>query len=510
MIENLQLGLETALSAQNLLWCFVGVLAGTVIGMLPGLGSATGVAILLPVTLSMEPVTALIMLAGIYYGSQYGASTSSILLATPGDSSSVVLTLDGYRMARRGRAGAALAIAAIASFVASILTLVALLVVAQPIADIALRFGPPEMLAIIILGLSTIVTFAGQNVLRGIMMAAVGLLASMVGIAAGFPVARFTFGSVNLLGGLEFVAVMIGLFAVAEVVHQIHRGGEKPIRAGFRDLVLNRTELGRTFAPALRGSGLGFGLGVLPGAGATLASFMSYGLEGQVGRHRKELGSGAVEGVAGPEAANNAAANASFIPTLTLGVPGSGTTAILLGAFVIFGLQPGPLLFEQHPDLVWGLLVSFFVGNLILLVLNLPLAPVFAQVLRVPYSYLYPLILLLGFVGAYAIGNNTFALWVVLVAGVVGYFMKRFDFPAAPFVLGLVLGPLMERALDQTSSMGRGDLTILVDRPLSATILGAAVLAFVLPPVLREIRSRRRRTAARAEEAVDADGGAHV
>lgn len=498
MIDNLMLGLETAVSPENLLWCAIGVVLGTVIGLMPGLGSATGVAILLPVTLTMEPVTALIMLAGIYYGSQYGASTSSILISTPGDSSSVVLTLDGYQMARKGRAGAALAISAIASFIAAIISLIVMLAIAAPIASWALNFGPPETLAIILLGMATIVTFAGENMLRGIIMAAVGLLLSMIGIASGFTTARFTFGSVELLSGLEFVAVMIGIFALGEVLHQIQRGGEKPIRAGFRDLLLKKDEAKRIPGPALRGTFLGTALGVLPGAGATLASFMSYGLEGRVGKHRKELGTGTVEGVAAPEASNNAAANASFIPTLALGIPGSGTTAILLGAFVIFGLQPGPMLFEQQPDLVWGLLVSFFFGNLLLLVLNLPLAPVFAQVLRVPYSYLYPIIIVLSLVGAYAVGNSLFAVWVVFFAGVLGFFMKKYDFPAAPLVLGLVLGPMLERTLVQTSSMGHGNLLIVFERPLSAFFMVVAILAFVVPPLWTTIQGRRQK--ARAEK----------
>lgn len=499
MIDNLMLGLETAVSPENLLWCAVGVVLGTLIGLMPGLGSATGVAILLPVTLTMEPVTALIMLAGIYYGSQYGASTSSILISTPGDSSSVVLTLDGYQMARNGRAGAALAISAISSFIAAIISLMVLLALAAPVASMALSFGPPETLAIILLGMATIVTFAGENMLRGIIMAAVGLLLSMVGIASGFTTARFTFDSMNLLSGLEFVAVMIGIFALGEVLHQIHRGGETPIRAGFRDLLLKKDEAKRIVAPALRGTVLGTALGVLPGAGATLASFMSYGLEGRVGKHRKKLGTGTVEGVAAPEASNNAAANASFIPTLALGIPGSGTTAILLGAFVIFGLQPGPMLFEQQPALVWGLLVSFFFGNLLLLMLNLPLAPVFAQVLRIPYSYLYPIILVLSMVGAYAVGNNMFAVWVVFFAGVMGYFMKRYDFPAAPLVLGLVLGPMLERTLVQTSSLGHGNLLIVFERPLSAFFMVIAILAFIGPPILTTVKGRRER--ARQEKA---------
>ncbi|WP_026819829.1 tripartite tricarboxylate transporter permease [Arthrobacter castelli] len=492
MLENLQIGIETAITPHNLLWCFAGVLLGTIIGMLPGLGSATGVAILLPLTLGMEPVTALIMLAGIYYGSQYGASISSILISTPGDSSSVVLTLDGYQMARNGRAGAALAISAISSFVAAVVSLIGLMALAAPVADFALRFGPPENLAIILLGLATIVSFAGENMLRGIIMAAAGLLISMVGVASGFATARFTFGSVNLLSGLGFIAILIGVFAIGEVLHQIHRGGEKPIKATFRDLLITKSELRRSVAPALRGTGLGFGLGTLPGAGATLASFMSYGVERSFGKFKKQVGKGAVEGVAAPEASNNAAANASFIPTLALGIPGSGTTAILLGAFVIFGIQPGPLLFEQQPELVWGLLVSFFVGNLILLVLNLPLAPVFAQILRVPYSYLYPIILLMSLVGAFAIGNTSFALWVVFGAGILGYFMKRFDFPAAPMVLGLVLGPLLEKYLVQTSALGQGNLLILFHGPISATFTIAAIVAFVGPPVAGLIRRRVR------------------
>lgn len=498
MIENLQLGFETALTTQNLLWCFIGVLLGTVIGLLPGLGSATGVAILLPVTLAFEPVTALIMLAGIYYGSQYGASTASILISTPGDSSSVVLTLDGYQMARNGRAGAALALSAIASFIAATLSLIGLIALAGPIAAIALNFGPRENLAVMLLGLATIVSFAGANVLRGITMAAAGILVSLVGVAPGFSTARFTFGSVNLLSGLDFIAVMIGVFAVGEVLYQIRRGGEKPIRASFRDLIVSKEELTRSMAPALRGSGLGFTVGVLPGAGATLASFLAYGVEKQVSKFRHMMGKGAPEGVAAPEAANNAATNASFIPTLALGIPGSGTTAVLLGAFVIFGLQPGPLLFEQEPALVWGLLVSFFIGNLILLVLNLPLAPVFAQLLRIPYQYLYPFVLLMSFIGAFALGNNTFAMTVVFAAGILGYFMKRYDFPAAPFVLGMVLGPLVEKSLVQTSALGDGNLLIVFQSPLSAVLMGAAALAFAYPLVGAMIRGARNRKRAAA------------
>ncbi|HYH30591.1 MAG TPA: tripartite tricarboxylate transporter permease [Pseudonocardia sp.] len=494
MIDNLLLGFETALSVENVLWCFLGVLLGTVIGVLPGLGSTTGVAILLPLTLGLEPVSALIMLAGIYYGAQYGGTITSVLISTPGEAATVVTTIDGYQMARRGRAGAALSISAIGSFVAAIISLALLMALAPPFAEFALRFGPPEMLAVMVLGLATIVSFSGENRVLGSTMAVLGLVIAMVGVDTGSGVARYTFGSVDLLSGIPFVEVMIGLFAVGEVLHQIREGAAAPIRARFRELLIGRSDLKRSGGAILRGSGLGFLFGCLPGAGSTLASFMAYGIERRVSKRKDEFGQGAIEGVAAPESANNAAANANFVPTLTLGVPGGATTAVLLGAFTIYGIQPGPLLFDQQPELVWGLLASFFIGNLILLVLNLPLAPVFAQLLRVPYGYLYPLILFTSVLGAYAISNNTFSVWVVLVFGLIGYAMKRLDFPTAPLVLGLVLGPLFEKALVQTSAIGDGNLMIVFSRPLCVTVLALAVLLLAGPAVVSRLRGRRNRT----------------
>ncbi|TWF74662.1 putative tricarboxylic transport membrane protein [Pseudonocardia hierapolitana] len=493
MLDNLLLGFETALTVENLLWCFVGVLLGTVIGVLPGLGSTTGVAILLPLTLGLEPVSALIMLAGIYYGAQYGGTITSVLISTPGEAATVVTTIDGYQMARRGRAGAALSISAIGSFVAAIISLALLMALAPPFADFALRFGPPEMLAVMVLGLATIVSFSGEDRVLGATMAVLGLVIAMVGVDTGSGVARYTFGSVDLLSGIPFVEVMIGLFAVGEVLHQIREGAAAPIRARFRELLISRDDLRRSGGSILRGSGLGFLFGCLPGAGSTLASFMAYGIEKRVSKHKDEFGHGAIEGVAAPESANNAAANANFVPTLTLGVPGGATTAVLLGAFTIYGIQPGPLLFEQQPELVWGLLASFFIGNLILLVLNLPLAPVFAQLLRVPYGYLYPLILFTSLLGAYAISNNTFSVWVVLVFGLIGYAMKRLGFPTAPLVLGLVLGPLFEKALVQTSSIGDGNLLIVFTRPICIVVLALAVLLLAGPALVARIRSSRSR-----------------
>jgi putative tricarboxylic transport membrane protein len=492
MIDNLLLGFETALTPENLFWCFIGVFMGTVIGVLPGLGSTTGVAVLLPLTMSFEPVTALIMLAGIYYGSQYGGTITSVLISTPGEASSVVTTLDGYQMARQGRAGAALSIAAIGSFVAAIISLFLLILLAPPFAHFALRFGPPEMLAVMVLGLATIISFAGDNRVIGLLMALVGLLIACVGVDTGSGTSRFTFDSIYLLSGIPFVEVMIGLFAVGEVLNQIHIGAAKPIKAGFKELMITKADIMRSRGAILRGSFLGFGFGVLPGAGSTLASFMAYGIEKNVSKNKHEFGKGAIEGVAAPESANNAAANANFVPTLTLGIPGGATTAVLLGAFLVNGIQPGPLLFDEQPTLVWGLIASFFIGNVILLALNLPLAPVFAQILRVPYGYMYPLILLTSFVGAFSIQNNMFSVWVVLIFGIVGYVMKRLDLPMAPLVLGLVLGPLFEKALVQTSAIGDGSLGILLDRPIAIVVLGLALLQVAAPTVFsRLLRGRR-------------------
>lgn len=492
MLDNLLLGFETAISPENLLWCAIGVTLGTIIGMLPGLGASTGVAILIPLTLTMEPVTALIMLAGIYYGCQYGGTISSVLISTPGDASAVATTLDGYAMARKGRAGAALAIAAIGSFIAAIFSLIMLMLIAQPLAGIALKFGPAENLAIMVLALVTIISFSGDQMGKGVAMAGLGVLISTVGVASGFSDARFTFGQINLLSGVPFVEVMIGLFAVGEVLNQIHSGGEKPIRAGFKEMMITKNDLKRAKGAIGRGSVIGFFLGCLPGAGSTLASFIAYGVEKSVSPHRKEFGKGAIEGVAAPESANNAAANANFVPTLALGIPGGATTAVLLGAFVMYGLQPGPLLFDTQPALVWGLLVSFFFGNLILLILNLPLAPLFAQILRIPYYYLYPIILLCSLIGAFAIGNNTYSMWVVLVFGVLGYFLKRYDYPVAPLVLGVVLGPLIEKAVVQTSHAGDGSFAILFESPIAVGILIAAVALGVGPVIGRKIAANRR------------------
>jgi putative tricarboxylic transport membrane protein len=495
MIDNIMIGLEAALSLENLIWCFIGVLLGTIIGLLPGLGSATGVAILLPLTLTLDPLTALIMLAGIYHGSQYGATITAILIATPGEASSVVSTLDGYQMARNGKAGQALAISAISAFAASVVTVFLLFTLAQFFAGLALGFGPVELMAIMILGLATISMFSAGNLLLGMAVCTAGVLVGTVGIDIGTGVARYTFGSVDLMSGVPFVEVMIGLFALGELLNQLDKGQPKPIRSRFRDLMLSKEEIKRSGFPTLRGMVIGFLVGILPGAGSTLASFMAYGTEKKFSKHRREMGKGAIEGVASPDAATSAAANGAFIPTLALGVPGGATTAVLLGAFLLYGITPGPLLFEEEPVLVWGLLVSFLIGHFMLLVLNLPMAPVFAQLLRLRYGYLYPLIIFTAFIGAFAVSNNSFSLWVVLFFGVVGYFMKRLNIPIAPFVLGLVIGPLLEKALVQTSALGQGDvLGAVLDSSVATTLIIASILLIAVPPLVSKLRGRSAST----------------
>jgi putative tricarboxylic transport membrane protein len=495
LLDQILGGFQTAITPVNLIYCFVGVLLGTVIGLLPGLGSATGVAILLPLTLALEPVTALIMLAGIYYGTQYGATISSVLISTPGDSATVVTTIDGYQMARKGRAGPALAIAAIASFLAGTISIVLLMTLAPLFARFALNFGPPETVALMTLGFAGVIGFTGSSQAKGLAMAAFGLAIATIGMDMQTGVSRFTFGSVQLLGGIGFLEVIIGLFAVSEVMSQVRGGGSEPIRTRIREMLLTWEDWRRSRMAIVRGGFLGFFMGVLPGAGATLASFFSYDVERRFSKHKEEFGEGAIEGVAGPEAANNAAVNGAFVPTLTLGIPGSGTTAVLLGAFLLFGVQPGPLLLEEQPDLVWGLMASFYIGNLILLVLNLPLAPAFASILRLHYGILYPLILFLAFIGAYAIENRLWGVWLAFAFGVMGYFMKRYDYPAAPLILGLILGVLLEEALIQTSSISGGDFTIFLDRPIALVMFALAALLVLGPSIARGVRRLNQRGA---------------
>jgi putative tricarboxylic transport membrane protein len=451
-------GFASALTPLNLLYCAIGVTLGTIIGLLPGLGSSTGVALLLPLTLGLSPLTAMILLAGIYYGAQYGGTISSVLVATPGEASSVATVFDGYKMARAGRGGAALAIAAIGSFLAGTISIIFLMVLLVPLADLALKFGPPETFALMLFGIISVVGLSGANVAKGFAMAAAGLVISTVGIDAMTGTARFTFGIAPLLDGIDFLYVVIGLFAVNEVLKAVGTGQPEPIRARFRDLVVTREDLRRSWMPILRGGLIGFFMGLMPGSGATLSSFFAYDVERRMAAKRGiTLGTGQIEGVAGPESANNASVNGSFIPTLALGIPGSATTAILLGGFLLFGIQPGPLLIKEQPNLVWGLIASFYVGNVLLLILNLPMAPLFASLLRFRYCFLYPGILVVSVLGAYSLQSELFGVWVVILSAALGlgltgsrvlsYVAGLGLVIALVFVLGLLVGSNLERGL---------------------------------------------------------------
>jgi putative tricarboxylic transport membrane protein len=495
VLANLGHGFVVALQPLNLFWCFAGVFLGTVVGVMPGLGPAATIAMLLPLTFKMPPTSALIMLAGIYYGAKYGGSTTAILLNVPGESASVVTCLDGYQMARKGRAGAALGIAAIASFIAGTVGVVALMLVAPPLAKFGLAFSSPEYFALMVLGLAMVVLLAGESLVKALLAMLVGLWIAGMGIDLFSDASRFTFGNSEMLDGVDFVIVAIGVFALSEVFANMERreeGTMLPVPKGLRNLLPTLEELKACRFAFLNGSVVGFIIGVLPGAGSTIASFISYGLEKAVSKHPEKFGTGVPEGVAAPEGANNSETGGALVPLLTLGIPGSGTTAILLAAFVLWGLKPGPLMIQDNPELFWGLVASMYVGNVMLLVLNLPLIPLFAQILKLPSYLLYPIILGISLVGVYTVSSSLFDCYMLAAFGLLGYLMRRLDYPSAPLILGLVLGDSMERALRQSLMMSQGDLGILVSRPISATMLFLAVLLLIMP-LFRKVNSWRVR-----------------
>jgi putative tricarboxylic transport membrane protein len=484
ILSGLMNGFAVALQPANLLWCFVGVVLGTVVGILPGLGPPATIAMLLPLTFLMNPGAAIIMLAGIYYGAKYGGSTTSILLNVPGESASVVTCLDGFEMARKGRAGAALGIAAIASFIAGTVGVVGLMLVAPPLAKVALAFSAPEYFGLMALGLAMVVLLAGRSLVKALLAMLVGLWIAGIGTDPFSTTSRFTFGQLELLSGVDFVVVAIGVFAIGEVLATM-QGGDKvqalPVPKGLRNLLPTLQDLKDCRFAFVNGSVLGFLIGVLPGAGSTIASFISYGVEKAVSRRREEFGKGVVEGVAAPEGANNSETGGALVPLLTLGIPGSGTTAVLLAALVLWGFRPGPLFISENQALFWGLVASMYIGNVMLLVLNLPLVPLFAQVLRTPAFVLYPLILGISLVGVYSVSGSLFDLALLVAFGLLGYLMRKLDYPAAPLILGLVLGGAMERALRQSLMMSQGDLSILATRPISAAMLSLALLILLIP-----------------------------
>ncbi len=500
MLEGLSQGFAIALAPHNLLVAFIGVLVGQVVGALPGIGPSAAMALLLPVTFGMSSTTAIIMLSGIMYGGMYGGTLTSVLINVPGEAASVMTAVDGYQMARQGRAGAALAIAAIGSFIAGTASVVALMLIAPPLGEFALSFSSPEYCLLAVLGLTATAGFGSRTPLKALLMAIAGLALATVGTEPTLGAERFTFGDIHLLDGVEFLPVAIGLFGIAEVLASVERlGTMEPIRTRLRDLWPTRPDWVASRWPILRGSVLGFFVGVMPGAGPTIAAFLAYLAERQMSRTPERFGKGAIEGVAAAESANNAAVTGALVPLLTLGIPGSASTAVLLAAFVLHGIRPGPLLLEQQPHLVWALIASMYVGNVFLVIMNLPLAPAFAALLRVPYAYLAPAILTFSLVGAFAVQNTLFNVGLAIGFGLVGYLMLKADLPRAPLVLALVLGPLIEESLRQSLTLSLGSLAIFVERPVAAVLL-AVVTASVVWPIARMVLRLRRRPASGTPE----------
>ena len=493
-LEGLRDGFAAALTLENLFWVFVGVLAGTLVGVLPGLGPPATIAILLPITVGLPPASGLIMMAGIYYGAKYGGSTTSILLNVPGESASVVTCLDGYEMAKQGRAGPALGIAAIASFVAGTIGVIGLTFLAPVVARWAITFGPPEYFALMTLGLASVVFLGGSSVIKGLLSGLLGLLLATVGVDIISGRSRFTGGQLELLDGIEFIALSIGVFAIGEVLVNVERqagGAIFRVPTRLRELLPSRQDLKDSRFAFAQSSVVGFFIGALPGAGSTVASFISYIIEKRFSRHPEKFGTGVVEGVAAPEGANNSETGGAMIPLLTLGIPGSGTTAIMLGALILYGLQPGPLLFTSHPEVVWPIIASMYIGNAVLLILNLPLVPLWASILRLPYYVIYPGIVIVSVIGVYSVHNQVFDVWLLALFGLLGYVMRKLDIPPAPLVLAFVLGPLAERALRQSMVMSQNSLDIFITRPLTVALLTIAVL-MLLSPLLGSARRFRR------------------
>ena len=484
-IANLTQGFSVALSPENLLFAAVGVIIGTAIGVLPGLGPPATVALLLPVTYRMEPATAIIMLAGIFYGAMYGGSTTSILLNIPGEAASVVTCIDGYKMARNGRAGAALGISAIGSFIAGTIAVFGLSLVAPTLASFALLFGPPEYFSLVLLGLIMAVYLSEGSVIKGLAMVGFGLLLGSVGIDPVQGATRFTFGISRMLDGFDFVVVAMGLFGISEVLVNLEAPEVRDVfKTSLKRLLPTREDWKRCWGSVARGSIFGFFIGVLPGGGAIISSFITYAVEKRISKHPEEFGKGAIEGVAGPESANNAASTSSFIPLLTLGIPGNATIAMIFVALMVHGIRPGPLLLQEHPDLFWGVIASMYIGNLMLLGLNLPLIGMWVRLLTVPYHFLALVVVVICVIGAYSVKGAVFDVGLMVAFGVAGYLMRKGAYPPAPLILAMILGPILERSLQQSLISSGGSPMIFIDKPISVVLLaGAAFL--VLTPVLR-------------------------
>ena len=474
-VANILTGFGIALTPTNLLFCLIGTFLGSVIGVLPGIGPMTGVALLLPMTFGMDPTTAIIMMAGIYYGAQYGGSTTSILVKVPGEISSVVSMLDGYPMAQQGRAGAALVTSAVGSFIAGTLSTIGLMVLAMPMANFALKFGPTEFFSLMVFGLCMASSFAGESILKSVISALLGLAMSTVGIDLQSGLPRYTFHIPEFLNGIEFLTVALGIFAVAEVLLRASEPPEEVERVRIQSLKgklwMTREEWKRSAGAWVRGTFLGFIIGLFPGMAAALASFVSYDIERKISKTPEKFGKGMIEGVAGPESANNSAVGGGMIPLMTLGLPVSGTTAVMLGAFIMFGLQPGPMLFQKNPDFVWGVIASMYIGNVMLLVQNLPFVGLFVRILDLPHSILFPIVQAFCVLGIYSMTGGVFDLYLMTVFGVIGYFMLKNDFPGVPMILALVLGKELEQSFRQSLTLSNGDFSIFFSQPISLGLL---------------------------------------
>jgi TctA family transporter len=494
LLDHLWLGAQVAFSWQNVLYCLLGVLLGTLIGVLPGIGPVPTIAMLLPITFNLDPIAALIMLAGIYYGAQYGGSTTAILVNLPGEAASVVTVLDGHQMARQGRAGPALAIAAIGSFVAGCVATLLIATAAPPLAEVALKFGPAEYFSLMVLGLVAATVLAHGSLVKAIAMVVLGLLLGLIGTDVNSGVLRFTFDVPELADGIGFVIVAMGMFGVTEIAANLEQGAKREVFLGkVTHLMPSREDFRRAWRAILRGTALGSCLGILPGGGAILSSFASYTLEKKVSKHPEQFGKGAIEGVAGPESANNAGAQTSFIPMLTLGIPGNAVMALMIGALMIQGIAPGPQVMTEKPQLFWGLIASMWLGNLMLVVLNLPLIGMWIKLLQVPYRFLFPSIIIFMAVGVFSLSNNPWDCLIMAVFGVFGYVCVKLECEPAPLILGFILGPLMEENLRRAMLLSRGDPTVFfnpVDKPISFSFLLAA-LALLAVIALPNIRKRR-------------------
>ena len=501
MIDSLLLlldGFGTALNGTNLLYCFIGVMLGMIIGVLPGLGPVSGTALLIPITFGMEPVSAIIMLSGIFYGSMYGGTITSVLVNVPGEAASVITCIDGYEMTKKGRAGVALGVAAIGSFIGGIVAVVALTFFGPILANIALKFGPPEFFAIMLLGMLMIVALMGKSLVRGLIATVIGLILSMVGQDLISGEYRFTFGSLELMEGIDFAVMAMGLFGISEIL----LNAENPKKIGkppkVKGLFPKKSEWRPTLKSVGRGTGIGMVLGVIPGANSIIASTFSYILEKKVAKDPSRFGKGAIEGVAGPETANNAHSGAALIPLFSLGLPSSPTMAVILGAFIMHGLTPGPALFTKNPDFVWGLIASMFIGNAMLLILNLPLVRMWAKIAMIPYKLLFPIILMVILVGTYSLNGSLWDVGMMLVFGIIGYIMKKLDIPMSAMIVTFILGSQLESSMLQSLSISTEGFLIFITRPISAVVIGISVVVFIVS-VISSLKNKRRTLATDVE-----------